>query len=202
MHRIKKYANRKLYDMTEKQYISLDRLAEIIRAGKEVEIIDNTTGEDITATTISQVLSRSQAEGETDVPPSILIQMIRRGGGALADYAKKSSLFLESAVNKAEGGVEKISGKLNKFKETTSAEEMDAMAIAQKIASDMKKELMTYGDVVKNWINENVDNRVTEAVSDVVSKLKPVSVDRVKELEAEVKILKTRLAELEEKDEI
>ena len=197
MHRIKKYANRKLYDMTEKQYISLDRLAEIIRAGEEVEIVDNTTGEDITSATISQVLSRSQAEGETDVPPSILIQMIRRGGDALAEYAKKSSLFLESAVNKAEGGVDKISGKFNKIKETTFDGEADAVATAQKIVSDVKKELLEYGDVVKEWIHKNVDSRVTEAVGDVISKLKPASAERVDELTREVELLKARLAELE-----
>ena len=200
MHRIKKYANRKLYDMTEKQYISLDRLAESIRAGEEVEIIDNTTGEDITAATVSQVLSRSQIEGNTDVPPSILIQMIRRGGDGLAEFAKKSSSFLEMAVTKAEDGVEKFSGKLGKLKETTPSGDVDPLGTAQNVAAEVKKELMAYKDIVKDWINKNVDARVTERVSDVASKLKPASAERVEELEAQIEFLKTRLAELEEKE--
>ena len=134
--------------------------------------------------------------------PSILIQMIRRGGDGLADFAKKSSSFLEAAVGKAEDGVDRISDKLNKFKETTPSGEVDPLGTAQNVASEVKKELITYGDTIKEWITKNVDKRVTESVSDMAAKLKPASAERVEELEAQVEFLKTRLAELEEKETI
>ena len=40
MHLIKKYANRKLYDTTDKCYLTMDRLAELIKSGEEVSIVD------------------------------------------------------------------------------------------------------------------------------------------------------------------
>ena len=44
MHRIKKYANRKMYDTTAKKYISMDQLSELIKSVEEVSITDNITG--------------------------------------------------------------------------------------------------------------------------------------------------------------
>ena len=65
--KIKKYANRKLYDTTDKKYVSLDRLSELIKAGEEVTIEDNETGEDITAGVVSQLLAREKKDGEADL---------------------------------------------------------------------------------------------------------------------------------------
>jgi len=43
MHRIKKYANRKLYDVNTKKYVTMDDIAELVQAGEDVRIIDNTS---------------------------------------------------------------------------------------------------------------------------------------------------------------
>ncbi|PIP37195.1 MAG: pesticidal protein Cry15Aa, partial [Desulfobacterales bacterium CG23_combo_of_CG06-09_8_20_14_all_51_8] len=61
MHLIKKYANRKLYDTTDKRYLTMDRLAELIKAGDEVSIVDNETGDDLTSAIVSQLLAREDA---------------------------------------------------------------------------------------------------------------------------------------------
>jgi len=53
---IKRYPNRKLYDTQAKQYITLDRIAELIREGTDIQVIDHASGEDITALTLSQVI--------------------------------------------------------------------------------------------------------------------------------------------------
>jgi len=52
MHKIKKYANRKMYDTTDKKYISMDNLTKLIKSGKEVSIINNETGEDLTTSIV------------------------------------------------------------------------------------------------------------------------------------------------------
>ena len=46
MHFVKKYANRKLYDTTDKRYLTMEKLGELIKAGEEVKIIDNETGDE------------------------------------------------------------------------------------------------------------------------------------------------------------
>ena len=58
MHRIKKYANRKLYDVTTKQYVTMDNIAELVQAGEDVRIIDNTSDKDITQEVVSQLVGR------------------------------------------------------------------------------------------------------------------------------------------------
>jgi len=84
MHRIKKYANRKLYDTNIKKYVSLDYLSDLIRDDKEIEIIDNETGEDLTASIVSRLMARKKdGDSEKTVPSGLLIQLFRRGSGAL-----------------------------------------------------------------------------------------------------------------------
>src|SRR5262245_48906369 len=60
---IKKYANRKLYHTNRKQYITLDRIAELIRAGEQIQVVDNETGEDITASILAQVVAPTRGRG-------------------------------------------------------------------------------------------------------------------------------------------
>ncbi len=77
---IKRYGSRKLYDTEESRYVSLDDVAGWIRDGQEIRVIDNSTSEDVTAQTLSQVILEQSRKGQ-DVPPSELLhEMIRRGG--------------------------------------------------------------------------------------------------------------------------
>ena len=77
---IKRYGSRKLYDTEESRYVSLDDVAGWIRDGQEIRVIDNSTSDDVTAQTLSQVILEQSRKGK-DVPPSELLhEMIRRGG--------------------------------------------------------------------------------------------------------------------------
>jgi len=53
---IKRYSNRKLYDTQESRYVTLEELEEMIRAGKELQVLDAATGEDLTSVTLAQIL--------------------------------------------------------------------------------------------------------------------------------------------------
>ena len=55
---IKRYANRKLYDTQHSRYVTLEQIAEMIRNGDEVKIVDNKTKEDLTSVTLAQIISR------------------------------------------------------------------------------------------------------------------------------------------------
>ena len=55
---IKRYPNRKLYDTEAKRYITLDGIAELIREGAEVQVVDHTTDEDLTAVTFEKALKQ------------------------------------------------------------------------------------------------------------------------------------------------
>jgi polyhydroxyalkanoate synthesis repressor PhaR len=85
---IKRYANRKLYNTDTSRYITLKGIAELIDEGREVRVIDNETGEDITSVALSQILVDSE-RSNSNVSGSLLSQILGRGGDALYDALRK-----------------------------------------------------------------------------------------------------------------
>lgn len=61
---IKRYANRKLYDTRASRYVTLHQLADLVREGEEIRIVDNTTKEDLTNITLAQIIYEEQKKGE------------------------------------------------------------------------------------------------------------------------------------------
>jgi polyhydroxyalkanoate synthesis repressor PhaR len=80
---IKRYPNRKLYDTEAKQYITLEEIAGLIRRGGEVRVVDNATGEDLTALTLTQVILELEKKQSGSFPHSILTGLIQAGGDRL-----------------------------------------------------------------------------------------------------------------------
>lgn len=153
MHRIKKYANRKLYDITDKKYVAMDTLSKLIRSGEEISIVDNETGEDLTASIVSRLISRNKSEDNKAVSSGLLIQLFRKGGGALTDYAKKYMSIWQSAFTMAEDEVDRLVNMLVKNKEISKSE-----------AKRLRNEIVGYTDSVKGWISDSVDKRISEAL--------------------------------------
>ncbi|MFL7837936.1 MAG: polyhydroxyalkanoate synthesis regulator DNA-binding domain-containing protein [Candidatus Promineifilaceae bacterium] len=80
MPTIKRYPNRKLYDTEAKRYITLDGIAELIREGEEVTIIDHKTNEDLTAVTLTQIIFEQEKKQSGFLPKSVLTGLVRTGG--------------------------------------------------------------------------------------------------------------------------
>jgi polyhydroxyalkanoate synthesis repressor PhaR len=87
-HVIKKYANRKLYHTNEKQYITLDGIARLVQQGEVVQVLDNETGDDITASILAQVVLHTQGRGGEQLPTSLLTGLIQLGGDTLSSLRK------------------------------------------------------------------------------------------------------------------
>ena len=83
MQSIKKYANRKLYHTNRKQYITLDGIAALIQAGDPVQVLDNETGEDISAQILTQVVLQTRSGGDR-LPTPVLTGLIQAGGDTIA----------------------------------------------------------------------------------------------------------------------
>jgi polyhydroxyalkanoate synthesis repressor PhaR len=82
---VKKYANRRLYDPEESRYITLDELAEKIRGGADVRVVDAKTGEDLTQGTLAQIILESRNAARL-LPVPLLVQLVRMGDAALAEF--------------------------------------------------------------------------------------------------------------------
>jgi polyhydroxyalkanoate synthesis repressor PhaR len=76
---IKRYTNRKLYDTVESRYVTLDEIAEMIKAGAEVKVIDNRTKDDLTAVTFAQIIFEEEKKS-SKMSLDTLRGMIRHGG--------------------------------------------------------------------------------------------------------------------------
>lgn len=77
---IKRYSNRKLYDTDAKHYVTLEDLADFIRKGEDVQVVDYTTGEDLTSMTLLQVIFEEEKKMGVLFPQVFLTRMIRAGG--------------------------------------------------------------------------------------------------------------------------
>lgn len=93
---IKKYANRRLYDTESSSYITLDKLGQMIREGRDFEVIDAKTGEDITHQVLTQIIVDEEARGgETMLPVNFLRQLIGLYGGNMQAAVPQ---YLEAAM--------------------------------------------------------------------------------------------------------
>ena len=107
-HLIKKYANRKLYDTRTSQYVTLEGIADLVRAGHEIRVVDRDTGNDITQVVLSQIVLTEEKRG-----PQRLVDagtdVIHERGQALLDYVRKTLNVpseLASEVEKRRGNLE------------------------------------------------------------------------------------------------
>ena len=74
---ITKYNSRRLYNTKTSEYITIDQIAELIRNGKEVQIIDKDTNEDITNQYLLQIISEHESKDSKTLPNDILIEIIK-----------------------------------------------------------------------------------------------------------------------------
>ena len=91
---VKRYPNRKLYDTDAKRYITLDGIAELIRSGHDVQVLDHTSGEDLTTLTLSQVIFEQQKKHNGFLPRSVLTGLIQAGGETLGQLRQILSASL------------------------------------------------------------------------------------------------------------
>jgi polyhydroxyalkanoate synthesis repressor PhaR len=88
-HLIKKYANRKLYDTRTSRYITLEGIAQLVRDGHDIKVVDRDNGHDLTQVTLSQVVLSEEKRG-----PARLFdaggEVLHDRGQALLDYVRKT----------------------------------------------------------------------------------------------------------------
>ena len=94
---IKKYANRRLYDTESSTYITLDKLAAMVREGREFEVVDAKSGEDITRQVLTQIIVDEESRGgATMLPIKFLKQIIGLYGNSMQGLVPQ---YLESAMD-------------------------------------------------------------------------------------------------------
>src|SRR6202158_3062791 len=98
---IKRYTNRKLYDTVESRYVTLDEIAQMIKGGAEVKIVDNRTKEDLTSVTLAQIIFEEEKK-RSQMPLGVLREIIRHGGEAVAGF------YQEKVQSKLTGQLDEV----------------------------------------------------------------------------------------------
>ncbi|MEO5867738.1 MAG: polyhydroxyalkanoate synthesis repressor PhaR [Sphingomonas sp.] len=80
---IKKYANRRLYNTETSSYITLEHLAAMTREGREFQVLDAKSEEDITHNILTQIIMEEEARGQTMLPVNFLRQLIAMYGDSM-----------------------------------------------------------------------------------------------------------------------
>lgn len=97
---IKRYDSRKLYDTEESRYVSLEELAAWIRDGQEVRVIDNSTSNDVTAQTLTQIILDEGRSG-TSLPSDLLHDLVRLGERAVHTGVEQVQKSVDTLVRKS-----------------------------------------------------------------------------------------------------
>ena len=107
---IKKYANRRLYDTESSSYITLERLAQMVRDKRDFKVVDAKTGEDITHNVLTQIIMDEEARGTNMLPVAFLRQLIGMYGDSMQSVVPQ---YLEASL-------EALHRNQNQFREAVS----------------------------------------------------------------------------------
>jgi polyhydroxyalkanoate synthesis repressor PhaR len=169
---IKRYSNRKLYDTKDSRYVTLLQIAEMVRTGEEVQIIDNNTKDDLTEVTLAQIIYEEQKAHSRSVPLQTLKELIHaRTEKVLADLR-------EGPIGRLIPGVK------------TTDEKGVEVPVAPVAAKEAKPTLV---DQAKEKLEE-VQHQLDERIKAILATFRPFQ-----QMQQEVRRLNERVEELERK---
>ena len=176
---IKRYANRKLYDLKESSYVTLDEIAQFVKKGEEIRVVDNKTKEDLTALTLTQIIFEEEKKKKRILPVSTLRDVIQSGGEFIQ---KRITEPVTSMRDEAERTVASLRGE---------AERKVGRLVKIEGIEELK---VVVRDLVENThqLYDDLQRRTDERVRVVLSSLPQFSL-----LRKEVEALKTQVSALE-----
>lgn len=170
---IKRYQNRKLYDTRNSTYVTLDDIARLVKAGEDVQIIDNKSDEDLTGVTLTQIIFEEGKKKKSLLPLGTLKKIIQDGGGTIKDFFEKTIDTGVSSFSKAKEEAEKV---IDRIKDELTPD------------SD--------GNILQEVLHKTQDfsKKIDEKIKSTVE-----SVTQVASLQNEVRNLRKKIAHLEKK---
>ncbi len=165
---IKRYSNRKLYDTARSRYITLDELAEIVRGGQEVQVIDNKSKEDLTNVTLAQILYAQQKREKKGLSRHALRNLVQAPAELFQRFSQPVSQLRGEAVRQV-GRLKAKANALDEGRQTV----LEAIEALQRNLEEMQK---------------RVDERVREALD---------AFTHMSELKREMNELRQRVVTLE-----
>ena len=146
---IKRYRNRKLYNTKSKRYITLEQIEELIKEQEDIKVIDNSSGDDITAPTLSQIIFEQEKNQSGFLPLSLLFSLVQSGGNRIDDL--RQNIF--TSLNLAHHYDVEIERRVNLL--------IDSGDLNQEEGQQILEKLFNVG-FRKNELRESIEGRITE----------------------------------------
>ena len=171
---IKRYTNRKLYDTVESRYVTLDEIAEMVKAGTEVKILDNRTKEDLTSVTLAQIIFEEEKK-TSKMSLRTLKELIRHGG-------ERAAQIVEDTQAELRGRVEAV--------KQAAEQRVQVLLKTGQVTSDRAKEMVAASQEAVTQFQRRVDERVRTALE---------GMSNLPDLRRDLTTLADRIAALEKK---
>jgi polyhydroxyalkanoate synthesis repressor PhaR len=191
---IKRYTNRKLYDTVESRYVTLDEIAEMVKRGVEVKIVDNRSKEDLTSVTLAQIVFEEEKK-KNQMPLSLLREIIKHPGESLSGFIKSEvNPRVQSLKEEAGSRLDKI---LRREDGAPAEPGQESPAESPAPESSGPEFLRSSQRAFEEW-QKKLDERVKSTVDNVLGGLPALGRD-LGTLLARIEALEKKLDELESK---
>ena len=177
---VKRYANRKLYDTRNSRYVTLQQIADFVRHGEDVRIIDNKSKEDLTDVTLAQIIYEEQKNKVQGQARSLvtLRGLIQRGGERIMTTLR-------------DGPVGKLVPTRDGEQDGLPVADQETTEVEPDQPSQSTKSLIAQSREAMNQLQRLGDERIRAIVGKAA--------DQVRQLHAEIRRLESRIEELEER---
>lgn len=151
---IKRYGNRKLYDTQESRYVTLEGIAGFVKQGEEVQVVDNDSGEDLTAVTFAQIILEEERRKNGFLPLPMLRKIIQQGEATIQDIGTRVDRGI-SAI----GSIGESAGK--RVQEIVGKAAPQGKAILEDLLTTPQRQLEA--------LQKRIDERVKQSVERIAS---------------------------------
>ena len=180
---VKRYANRKLYDTERSCYVTLDDISTMIKAGEEVRVVDNKSGEDLTSVTFAQIIFEAEKK-KSFMPLGLLRDLIRDGSETITEFARERTERVQAAAHDIRETAQKLKTDLEvKIERLTHRD--GTPDVQAKI-----NELVAHSQKAFEELQKNVEERLKGSVG---------AVSRYATVGRDMEDIRQRLASLEER---
>ena len=179
---IKKYPNRKFYDTWNSSYVTLEDIANMVKRGYDIKVIDNKSGEDITPIILSQLFFEEGKKRKATLPINVLKKLIMGGEDSITQFFSRLT----------QSSIQSIKDKSDKFIDSTDdglAKMKDMLLSTQKMLDDFQKRV---DQKTKDFL---------ERLALAPSQAREIEMlqQKVEDLEEKIKDLEAKLEEKEHK---
>ena len=184
---ITKYSSRRLYNTQTSEYVTLEQIAEFIRDGKEVQIIDKETNEDVTNQYLLQIISDYEIKKGASIPKDILTEIIKSYSDASKNFMPE---ILSQTFNFMKENQEKFLKSFNSNFDVNSNNEKSTETL--KNWQDFQSQMMS--NIMYPWY----DNSNTEDSSETKKSEKaPKEEPKQENYKSDIDLMKEQIATLQ-----